>query len=98
MEPQSPPDPAIPHKQLLPSLQQVYFNKWMLKAFQRESDLAELQFGLHQVYFIYDFAQRKTDHQLSVNSQTHSDIAQPTSKQCWPTARGAKNLRSSIGP
>jgi hypothetical protein len=39
----------------------------MVRAFQREPGFAELQFRSHQIYFIYDFAQRKGDQELLVN-------------------------------
>jgi hypothetical protein len=42
----SPPAPlAIPHEELLPSLQKYCFNKWMVRAFQREPGFEELQAG-----------------------------------------------------
>jgi hypothetical protein len=39
----------------------------LAKALQREPGFAQLQFRAHQIYFIYDFAQRKGDQELSIS-------------------------------
>jgi hypothetical protein len=49
----------------------------MVRALQREPDFAELQFRLYPIYFIYDFAQRKGDKELSVSQFSRAFWCRP---------------------
>jgi hypothetical protein len=57
---------AIPREETLPSFQKYYFNERMIRTLQRESGLGELQYRLHQIYFVNEFSRRELNQELSI--------------------------------
>jgi hypothetical protein len=58
---------TIPSEELLLSLAQYCLTERMVRALQRESDFAELEFRAHQICFVQNFSEREANHTLSTN-------------------------------
>jgi formamidopyrimidine-DNA glycosylase len=63
----TPAAPAIPHEELLPSLQQHCFSQRVARALQREPGFEDLLYRAHQSCFVAHFARETTGQELSVN-------------------------------
>jgi hypothetical protein len=66
MESSTPTALAIPHEELLPSFQKYCLDERMVQAFQREPCFRQLQYRLHQVYFVNEFSRRELNEDLSI--------------------------------
>jgi hypothetical protein len=66
MFPSTPAVPAIPHGELLPTVQEYYFHERIVRILAREPGFADLRYRLHQICFVADFARRTAELELSV--------------------------------
>jgi hypothetical protein len=59
--------PAIPHEELLPTIQRYCFSEQVAHALQREPGFDDLRYRAHQIYFVAHFARETTGQELLIS-------------------------------